>query len=223
MKISDWKISIFREARMTFRQMGSWVNGLCFFLLIGWVYQLLIATGTTLSPQLSASLIWVLSLLSIMLVSDQWISRDIETGLIDAWLAQRRSLLTFMRVKLLVQWLVVSGLLVVLCPILALQLGLEAHLIPWLMLSIGIGGLGCICFCGLGAVITASQSQSGVLLSVLVLPFNIPSLVFGIGVVSMQAESFNPLPVLAILTAISVSAFTLLPFGMAYAAKIVNE
>ena len=121
------------------------------------------------------------------------------------------------------KWFFLAGLLVLLSPILAFQLGLSLEAIPWLMLSIAIGSLSCICFCGLGAVMTSSQSQGGVLLSILVLPLNIPVLVFGIGLVNMQAQGFDPMPILALLSGMSLMAFTLLPFAMAYAAKIVNE
>jgi len=220
---SDWQLALRREVLLVRRQMGSWINGVCFFVLIGFVYQLLLGSGLELSSQLSISLIWVLALMSIMLVAEHWIKPDITSGYYDSWLGQGRSLHVLMVVKMLIQWLVNGGILALIVPLLAFQLGLEVRLVPWLMLSIFLGSLACMCFCGFGAVITAGQSQSGVLLSIVVVPLNLPPLIFGIGLVIAQAEDFNHVPILAVLIAISLLAIALLPFAMSFGAKIVNE
>ena len=74
-----------------------------------------------------------------------------------------------------------------------------------------------------GAALTLSVRRGGVLLSVLVLPLTMPSLIFGARAVDMAVHGDSAAGPIYLLAAIAVASVTLAPFATAAALRIAVE
>ncbi len=75
----------------------------------------------------------------------------------------------------------------------------------------------------IGAALTLGLRGGGVLLSLLVLPLNVPILIFGAGAVQAVAGGLSPQPHLLLLGAMSLGASVLAPWAIAAALRISLE
>ena len=86
-----------------------------------------------------------------------------------------------------------SGLpLVIAAPVLALTLSLPTPAYPWLIASLAAGTPGLSFLGAIGAALTVGIRRGGLLLSILVLPLYIPTLIFGARAVTAAAEGSDP-------------------------------
>ena len=72
----------------------------------------------------------------------------------------------------------------------------------------------------MGAALTVGVRRGGLLLSILVLPLYIPTLVFGARAVENALLSLDPWPALGLLAALTLFAAALTPFAAAWALRI---
>ena len=84
--------------------------------------------------------------------------------------------------------------------------------IPWHTSSLGNRGF--------GAALTVGIRRGGLLLSLIVLPLYIPTLVFGSIVASTGVSDLSNNSALLILSAITLVAFSILPFASAVVLRI---
>ena len=72
----------------------------------------------------------------------------------------------------------------------------------------------------MGAALTVGLRRGGLLLSILVLPLYIPSLIFGAMAVRGAALGYETLPALALLGAVTLGCVALAPFAAAAALRV---
>lgn len=217
----DLKISALREWVLLRRHSSHLVNGCCFLMLVGLVLQVMLGP-MELSATIAVTLIWILILLSILLIAEGWLTMDYKSGYYEIWVSQGRSLWLAFIVKILSQWFVISLLLSVLSPILAMQLGVSLEVYPFLIAALILSCLSMISLCALGAVVTLGQS-SGLLMAILVLPLNIPPMVFGAGAIIEQLEGGQSMPVFLLLGALALAGVTLVPPLMSYCLRVMMD
>ena len=117
-------------------------------------------------------------------------------------------------------WLVTGLPLTLLSPLMGGMLYLPAAAAPALLLSLLLGTLTLSLVGGIGAALTVGLRKGGILLSLLILPFYIPVLVFGTAAVDAAALGADYLPHLAILGAFALVALTLAPLAVGAALRI---
>lgn len=220
--VSDLSISLQREWVLLRRQSSHLVNGFCFFMLVGLVYQIML--GPILMPvEVALCVLWVLALLSILLIADGWLFTDFHTGYYELWVSQGRSLWLLFFAKMIFQWVVISILMAVFSPILAAQLGIAADVYPELVLALIISSMAMICLCALGAAVTLGQASSGLLMAILVLPLNVPPMIFGAGAILERLDGLNSLPVFMLLLALALGSILLVPPLMSFCLRIMMD
>ena len=122
--------------------------------------------------------------------------------------------------KLFAHWLTTGVPLTVLAPVLGLLLNLELDAYWVLVLSM-LAGTPAVSFIGaIGAALTLRARRGGLLLSLLMLPMFVPTLIFGIeSTRSATLESAAAVPSFLILCAISLAALVLAPLAAAAALR----
>ncbi len=90
----------------------------------------------------------------------------------------------------------------------------------WLVLSLAIGTPALSVVGAFGAALTVGLRRGGLLLSLLVLPLYVPTLIFGAEAVRRGAEGMAVATPLALMAAISLGAAALLPFAAAAALRV---
>ena len=105
-------------------------------------------------------------------------------------------------------------------PLLGVLLNLPAPGYAWLVASLAIGTPALSVIGTFGAALTVGLKRGGLLMSLLVLPLYVPTLIFGAEVARRGAAGLDPLSPLLLLAGISTASFAPLPFAAAAALRI---
>jgi heme exporter protein B len=122
-------------------------------------------------------------------------------------------------IKALAHWLVTGMPLVLISPLLGVLLSLEPKGYVWLVASLAVGSpalslIGCF-----GAALTVGLKRGGLILSLIVLPMYVPTLIFGAEAVRRGVMGTDAVVPLLLLAAISLGSAALLPFAAAAAIR----
>jgi heme exporter protein B len=211
---------LLRDLRLAFRSGGGFGLGLAFFLILAVLVPLGVgADGGTLG-RIAPGILWVGALLACLLSLDRIFALDHEDGSLDLLATSPLPLEGAVAVKALAHWLVTGLPLTLLAPGLGVLLNLAPAGYPWLVLSLLLGTPTLSMVGAFGAALTVGLRRGGLLLSLLVLPLYVPTLIFGAEVVRRGAEGMALATPLALLAAISLGAAALLPFAAAAALRV---
>ncbi len=209
-----------RDLRLATRSGGGAGQGLVFFFIL----TLLVPFGVGPDPgtlaKVAPGTLWIGALLAALLSLDRLFQTDFEDGTLDVLVLSPVPLEVLTATKALAHWLTTGLPLIVLAPILGITLNLAPEAQVWLIASLLIGTPG-LSFLGmLGAALTVGLKRGGLLLSVLVLPLYIPTLILGARTVVLAAEGQDPLSTLALLAALTLFILAMTPFAAAAALKV---
>jgi heme exporter protein B len=123
-------------------------------------------------------------------------------------------------VKALAHWLVTGLPLTLVAPVLGVLLNLPVSGYIWLVASLALGTPALSVIGAFGAALTVGVKRGGLLLSLLVLPLYVPTLIFGAEVVKRGAVGMEVATPLMFVAAITLGAGALLPFAAAAAIRI---
>ncbi|KPX45986.1 Heme exporter protein B [Pseudomonas syringae pv. helianthi] len=211
---------IVREFRLLARRPAELANPLVFFAMVIALFPLAIGPDTQLLQALSPGLVWVAALLAVLLSLDGLFRSDLEDGSLEQWVLSSHPLALLAVSKVLAHW-VFSGLaLVLLSPLLAMMLGLPAHCLPVLMLSLLLGTPVLSLLGAVGAALTVGLKRGGLLLALLILPLYIPVLILGSAALQAALQGTPATGYLLWLGSLTALAITLTPFAMAAGLKI---
>ena len=90
----------------------------------------------------------------------------------------------------------------------------------WLVVSLAIGTPALSMIGAFGAALTVGLKRGGLLLSLLVLPLYVPTLIFGAETVRRALDGFSNTTPLLMLAGITLATLALLPFAAAAAIRI---
>lgn len=197
--------------------------GIVFFLILISVTPFALGPDQKLLSRLAPALLWLSALLATLLGLDRLLQADEEDGVIDELMMSEAPLELVLAVKALAHWLVTGLPLAVLAPLLGLMLAISPEAMLPLCLSLAIG-TPALTFIGLvGAALTVTLRRGGLLLSILVLPLTVPTLIFGIAVVR-EASVGQPIATpLTLLSAITLIILVLSPFAAAAALRMTRS
>ncbi|MDX5359281.1 MAG: heme exporter protein CcmB, partial [Rhodobacterales bacterium] len=122
--------------------------------------------------------------------------------------------------KALAHWIVTGLPLVIAAPVLGVLLHLPQAAQPWLVVSLLLGTPALSVIGAFGAALTVGLRRGGLLLSLLVLPLYVPTLIFGAEIVRRGAEGMALATPLLLLTGVSLGSVALLPLAAAAALRI---
>jgi heme exporter protein B len=213
---------LWHDVLMGFRSSGGAALSAAFFALIIILTPLGLGPDTNNLKTVAPGLFWIAALLATLLGLERVIQPDTEDGTLDLLRLSPLPLELVALAKISAHW-ITSGLIIsLLAPILAPMLSLSVAAIPMLASSLLIGTLGLSSIGTAAAALGASVQRGGIVLAILVLPLNIPFLIFGAGAVAnAQAGAASGQP-LMFLTACSLLALVVGPIATAAALRL-NE
>ncbi|WP_114418731.1 heme exporter protein CcmB [Marinospirillum perlucidum] len=209
-----------REGRLQVRRRGDLLNPLVFFALVVVLFPLGISPTEEILAPVAPGVLWVAALLAVLMSLDALFRPDLMDGSLEQQQLSGYSLAALAMAKLAVHWLLTSLPLILLSPFLGIMLYLPWEAQGVLLLSLLLGSLALSLVGGIGAALTAGLGKSGVLMTLLVLPFYIPVLIFGTGAMQTAISGGNALPHLALLGALAALALTLAPWAIAAGLRI---
>lgn len=202
------------------RRIGAGAElGLVFFLILISVVPFAIGADQKLIGRIAPALLWLAALLATLLGLDRLLQADEEDGVVDHLLLSGTPLTLVMATKALAHWLVTGLPLSLAAPLLGLMLAIEPQAMVPLSISLLIGTPALTLIGLIGAALTVSLKRGGLLLSVLVLPLSIPTLIFGATVVKEAAAGRDYSTPLMLLSGVSLLMLAIAPLAAAGALK----
>lgn len=209
-----------RDIRLAVRAGGGFGLGLAFFLLVAVIVPLGVGPEQATLARIAPGILWVGALLSCLLSLDRIFALDFEDGSLDLLATAPLPLEAIAAVKALAHWLVTGLPLVAASPVLALLLNLPPGGYVWLVVSLALGTPALSVIGAFGAALTVGLKRGGLLMSLLVLPLYVPTLIFGAEVVKRGAAGLAVGTPLALLAGITAGSLALLPFAAAAAIRV---
>ena len=211
---------LIRDLRLAVRAGGGFGLGLAFFLLVAVIVPLGVGPEPSVLARIAPGILWVGALLACLLSLDRIFALDYEDGSLDLLAVSPMPLEAVVAVKSLAHWLVTGLPLVLVSPVLGVLLNLPGTGYLWLVISLALGTPALSVIGAFGAALTVGVKRGGLLMSLLVLPLYMPTLIFGAEVVKRGAAGLAVATPLALLAGITAGAVALLPFASAAAIRV---
>lgn len=211
---------LIRDLRLAFRAGGGFGLGLSFFLLVVVLVPLGVGPEGGTLARIAPGILWVGALLACLLSLDRIFSLDHEDGSLDLLATAPVPLEGVVAMKAFAHWIVTGLPLTLAAPVLAMLLSLPAQGYPWLVASLAVGTPALSVIGAFGAALTVGIKRGGLLLSLLVLPLYVPTLIFGAEVVKRGAAGTGASVPLLLLAGITLGASAVLPIAAAAAIRV---
>ena len=211
---------LLRDLKLAFRAGGGFGLGLAFFLIVTVMVPFSVGPQSQLLSTIAPGVLWLGALLACLLSLDRLLALDWEDGSLDLLATAPLPLESTVTIKALAHWLTTGLPLVLAAPVLGVLLNLPGPGYLWLVVSLLVGTPALSVIGTFGAALTVGLKRGGLLLSLLVLPLYVPTLIFGAEVARRGAigmETQTPLLMLAGITAFSIA---LLPFASAAVLRV---
>ncbi len=212
-----------RDLKMAFRNPSSFLNPLMFFVISISLFPIAISPEAQTLSSMAPGIIWVITMLSVLLSLNSLFHYDYDNGVLEQMVISHHSLPLILLAKTLAHW-TLSGLpIIILSPFLGMALFINSEGIYILVLTLIIA-TPCLSLIGsIGASLVVGIKNSGMLLSLLILPLYIPILIFATSAVS-QSQSNLPIDgQLYFLGFILILSLLITPFLSAISLKISLE
>ena len=208
-----------RDLKLATRTGGGFGLALAFFLIVVMFVPFGVGSDLTLLPRIAPGILWIGALLACLLSLDRILQLDAEDGTLNVLATSPIPLSGVTVAKSMAHW-VTTGLPLTIAAIpLGYLLNLPNVAYSWLFISLLIG-TPVLSFIGaFGAAITVGIKRGGLLLSLLVLPLYIPTLIFGAVTVTKAVDGLDPVPSLMFLAGLTLLSVVIMPFASALALK----
>ena len=211
---------LMRDLRLAVRAGGGFGLGLAFFLIVTVMVPFSVGPNSELLTRIAPGVLWLGALLSCLLSLDRLLALDWEDGSLDLLATAPLPLEAVVSVKALAHWITTGLPLVLAAPGLGVLLNLPGQGFLWLVISLFLGTPALSVIGTFGAALTVGLKRGGLLLSLLVMPLYVPTLIFGAEVARRGAEGMAVQTPLLMLAGISAAVIALLPFASAAVLRI---
>jgi heme exporter protein B len=204
---------LWRDLRLALRAGGGFGLGLAFFLIVVVLVPFSVGPEPALLTRIAPGVLWLGALLACLLSLDRLLAVDWEDGALDLLATSPLPLEGVMAVKALAHWMTTGLPLVVAAPVFGVLLNMEPGGYGVLVLSLLLGTPALSMIGAFGAALTVGIKRGGLLMSLLVLPLYVPTLIFGAEAARRGAEGLDPGTPLLILAGLSAGVLALMPFA----------
>lgn len=196
-----------QTARLQVKGGGGALTGLVFFLAVVTIVPFAVGPDLKLLARIGPAILWIGALLATLLGLDRLFQDDRDDGSLDLLVLSGQPLELIVVAKSLGHWLATGLPLTVAAPVLGLILGLEPEALGATALTL-LAGTPALTFIGaIGAALAAALGRGGILIAVLVLPFAIPVLIFGVSAAAAVIVGPAPfLPPFLVLVALTLAS-----------------
>lgn len=183
----SWRALYVRELRLAVRIGGGAPMGVLFYLIAVTVFPFAIGPDLNLLSRIGPAILWIGALLATLLGLDRLFEADRDDGALDLMLLSGRSLELLVLVKAAAHWTATGLPLIIAAPFLSLLLAMEPASMIATVATLAVGTPALTLLGAIGAGLTVSMRRGGLLLPILILPFAVPVLIFGVAAASAVA------------------------------------
>lgn len=210
---------LLRDVKLAVRSGGGFGLALAFFLIVVVLVPFGVGPEREILSRIAPGVLWVGALLACLLSLDRIFAIDYEDGSLELLAAAPLPLEGLALVKALAHWLVTGLPLTLAAPILAILLNLSGEAYGSLMLTLLLGTPALSMLGTFGAALTVGLKRGGLLLSLLVLPLYVPTLIFGADAVRRASDGLDPTTPVMLVALITLGTLAVVPFAAAAALR----
>lgn len=209
-----------RDLSLAVRAGGGFGLGVAFFLILCTLVPFGVGPDTSALQPIAPGILWLGALLACLLSLDRVFALDYEDGSLDLLATSPLPLEGAVAVKALAHWITTGLPLILAAPLFGILLHLPPAAIPPLLASLALGTPALSMLGAFGAAVTVGLRRGGLLLSLLVLPLYIPTLIFGTEMIRRGQEGGDMGPPLLFLAGITAGVLAVIPFAAAAALRV---
>lgn len=211
---------LMRDLKLAVRAGGGFGLGLAFFLIVVTLVPFGVGPQGAVLARIASGILWLGALLACLLSLDRIFALDFEDGSLDLLTTAPIPLEGIVAMKALAHWITTGLPLVIAAPVFGLLLHLPGPAYVWLIVALGVGTPALSVLGSFGAALTVGLKRGGLLMSLLVLPLYVPTLIFGAELVRRGAEGMATEVPLMMLAGITAAVIAVVPFASAAAIRI---
>lgn len=211
---------ILRDLRLALRSGGGFGLGLVFFVIVITLVPLGVGPDPVILARIGPGILWVAALLAALLSLDRIFALDYEDGALGLLASAPLPLEGLSLAKALAHWLTTGLPLTLVAPALGVLLNLPGAAYGWMLITLALGTPALSMIGSFGAALTVGVRRGGLLISLLVLPLYMPTLIFGAETVRRGIEGLSTTTPMLMLAGITAGTLALLPFATAAALRI---
>ncbi len=209
------KALLLRDLRLALRAGGGFGLALAFFLIVIVLVPFAIGPDPELLRAVAPGVLWLGALLACLLSLDRLLALDFEDGTLELLATAPLPLEGALTIKALAHWLTTGLPLVIVSSVLGVMLGLPSAGYLWVVVSLGLGTPALSVIGTFGAALTVGVKRGGLLMSLLVLPLYVPTLIFGAEAARRGALGLDATTPLLMLAGITCGVVACMPFASA--------
>lgn len=217
------RLVIARDLRLAVRHWDQVMQPLIFFAIITTLFPLAISPALDDLRRIAPGVVWVAAMLASLLALESLFRPDVEDGTMEQWVLSGQPLSLLLLAKVATHWLLTGLPLVLMSPLVGTALGMPQSVWPVLMATLALGTGSLSMLGGVGAALTVGVRRGSVLLALLVLPLEMPVLIFGARAVDLAMQGEAVAGPLNLLAAVLLFFVSLGPFAMAAAMRVSVE
>jgi heme exporter protein B len=209
-----------RDIRLAIRSGGGFGLALAFFLILVLYVPFGIGTDRATLALIAPGILWIGAMLACLLSLDRLFQLDYEDGSLDVLATSPLPLESVVWAKASAHFATTGLPLAIAALPLGYMLNLPTNAYGPLLVSL-IVGTPALSFIGaFGAALTVGIKRGGLLLSLLVLPLYIPTLIFGASVVTRASQALPYQSSLLALGGLTLGTLAIMPFAAAAALRV---
>jgi heme exporter protein B len=212
-----------RELRLAWRRWDQIVQPLLFFVIVTMLFPLATNADQNELRRMGPGVVWVAAMLASLLALESLFRPDVEDGTMEQWVLSGQPLAWLLLAKTFGHWVLTGLPLVAMSPLMATGFAIPNDVLPLIMGSLALG-TGVLTMLGsIGAALTVSLRRGNVLVALLVLPLQVPVLVFGAHAASLTIDGLSAAGPMYLLASMWFGSLCLGPFALAAAIRISVE
>ena len=212
-----------RDLTLAWRQRGDMALPVLYALIVTSLFPFALGPEDALLRRIAGGAVLVTVLLAMLLALDAMFRSDIEDGSLEQLMLAPQPLALMMGMKILAHWIATAVPLIVVAPLLAGMLHLQATVMPVLLLALLFATPLLSLLGGVLVALTAGTRRSGMLLALMLLPLCVPVVIFAAGALAAAQEGLPWIAPIAWLGAALALVVVLAPLACAAALRIALD
>ncbi len=209
---------------LSYRVGGGALIGVLFFLSVLVVVPFGVGPDLNLLARIGPAVLWIGALLATLLGLDRLFQDDRDDGSLDQLLLSGLPLEAMVLAKAIGHWVATGLPLVVATPVLSLLLNLQPAAVWTVTLTLLVGTPALTLIGTIGAALMVALRRGGMMVAVLILPFTVPTLIFGVSADDAAITGPSPFwPPFLILIALTLLALVIGPVAGAAAIRAAED
>ncbi len=209
-----------RDLKLAMRAGGGFGLALAFFLIVVVLVPFGVGPEAEILQRIAPGVLWVAALLAALLSLDRIFALDMEDGALALIATSPLPLEGVALAKAAAHWVTTGLPLTFAAPLLGVLLHMDGSAYGWLLASLALGTPALSIIGTFGAALTVGLKRGGLLLSLIVLPLYVPTLIFGAEAVRRGADGLAPGVPMLMLGGIVLGSVAILPFAAAAALRV---